>query len=161
MSVTKSVVKKICLSLIGGSPLAPIPTTTVMGTTIVTQVGGKVLSSLTSAANEISSAVGTLSAITENPIGGLVDDIKGTIENYTKNNFQELDSVLNAIATDPTLSTVYGELKKAMGGGDGIGGCFSELQKFKEHTDRISGVTVASDSDLSKPLTNPQTPGGR
>ena len=163
MAITKSIVKKICLSLIGGSPLIPIPTTKILGGVTVTQLTPKSLESLASAATQVASAVGTLSSIVNNPVGEIVDKVQSTVGDLVKDNFSGLDSTLSIFssASDTERVNAFLEFKKALGGGDGIGGCYSELVKFKDHTDRISGVKVASDSDLSIPLTNPQTPGGR
>lgn len=161
--ITRSIVKKICLSLIGGSPLTPVPTTKILGAPAMTQVGASKLSSFVSAATEIASAVGTLSSIVQNPVGSILSEMDTNIGNLTKDNFASLDTTLSSIASsvDPGVQTAYGNLKKALGGGDGVSGIYSQIKKFKEHTDRISGVTVSADSDLSKPLTNEQTPGGR
>jgi hypothetical protein len=161
--ITKSIVKKICLSLIGGSPLMPIPTTKVLGSTIVTQIGAGTLSGFASAATEITKSVGSLSSIVQNPVGTILTEVESTVGNLVGDKFSGLDATLSSIAaaTDSERIDAYTKLKTALGGGDGIGGVYSEIQKFKKHTDRISGVTVASDSDLSRPLTNPQTPGGR
>lgn len=161
MSLTASAVKSIVLSLIGGVPLTPVPTTTIAGAPAVSQAGLGTLASLASAASEIAGAVGTLSSIVQNPVGGIVSDLGSTVGGLTENNFASLDSTLSTVAANPSLASSYSKLKSALGGGDGTAGLNSTLTKFKDHTDKISGVTVSAESDLNKPLTVPQTPGGR
>ena len=161
MALSASMVKSIVLSMIGGVPLMPIPTTTIAGSPAVSQLGLGSLASLASAATEIAGAVGTLSSIVQNPVGGIASALGDTIGDLTKNNFSNLDSTLSTVAGNAALSDSYSKLKNALGGGDGTSGLNSTLTKFKEHTDKISGVAVSPESDLNKPLTIPQTPGGR
>lgn len=161
MALSVSAVKSIILSMIGGSTLMPIPTTTIAGSTAVTQMSLGTLASLASAAASVAGSVGTLSSIVENPVGGIASSLGTDVGGLTENNFASLDSTLSSVAGNAALAGSYSNLKNALGGGDGTAGLNSTLTKFKEHTDKISGVAVSSDSDLNKPLTIPQTPGGR
>jgi hypothetical protein len=161
MSLGVSAVKSIVLSMIGGSTLMPIPTTTIAGSTAVSQMSLGTLASLASAALEVASSVGTMSSLVENPVGGIASDLGSTVGDLTGNNFSNLDSTLSTVASNGALTDSYNNLKNALGGGDGTAGLNSTLTKFKDHTDKISGVAVSTDSDLNKPLTIPQTPGGR
>lgn len=161
MALSVSAVKSIILSMIGGSVLAPVPTTTIAGSPAVSQMGLGTLSSLASSAVDVAGSVGTLSSIVDNPVGGVTSELGSTVGGLTENNFQSLDSTLSTVAGNPALSTSYATLKNALGGGDGTAGLNSTLTKFKDHTDKLSGVSLSENSDLSKPLTVPQTPGGR
>jgi hypothetical protein len=161
MALGISAVKSIILSMIGGNILIPIPTTTIAGSPTVTQLSLGTLASLASAAAEIAGAVGTLSAVVQNPVGGITSALGATVGDLTANNFQNLDSTLSAVAGNGALTNSYDNLKKALGGGDGTAGLNSTVSKFQDHTNKISGVTLTNTSDLSKPLTVPQTPGGR
>lgn len=161
MALGISAVKSIILSMIGGNVLMPVPTTTIAGSPTVTQLSLGTLASLASAAAEIAGSVGTLSAVVQNPVGGIAGELGATVGDLTANNFQNLDTTLSAVAGNGALTDSYNNLKKALGGGDGTSGLNSTVTKFQEHTDKISGVTLTSNSDLSKPLTIPQTPGGR
>lgn len=162
MALSISAVKSIILSMIGGNVLMPVPTVTIAGAPAVSQMGLGTLTSLASAATSIAGTVGTMSSVLQNPVGGVIETVSGTLDTLTSNNFSQLDTELtDYVANDPALSDSYANLKTALGGGDGTSGFNSELSKFKKHTDKISGVTVAADSTLSKPLTVPPTPGGR
>ena len=161
MALSLSVVKQLILMFIGGSMLIPIPTTTIAGSPSVGQISLGTLISLAKTATEIAGTVNSLSAIVENPVGGALDAAKGTINELTKENYLGLDNKLSGVAANPNLSTSYNKFKKALGGGDGVSGVTSELEKMKQHTDRLSGVQLSKDSNLSKPLTVPNAPGGR
>lgn len=161
MALSVSAVKSIILSMIGGSTLMPVPTTTIAGSTAVSQMSLGTLASLASSAADVAGSVGTLSSLVENPVGGVAADLGSTVGDLTGNNFQSLDSTLSTVAGNAALADSYSKLKNALGGGDGTAGLNSTLTKFKDHTDKITGVALSSDSDLSKPLTVPQTPGGR
>lgn len=161
MALSLSTVKQLILMYIGGSMLMPIPTTTIAGSPSVGQISLGTLVSLAETATEIAGTVNSLSAIAENPVGGAIDSVKGTINELTKENFIGLDTKLSGVAGNPNLSASYNKFKKALGGGDGVSGVTSELEKMKQHTDRLSGVQLSKDSSLSKPLTVPTAPGGR
>lgn len=161
MALSLSAVKQLILMFIGGSMLIPIPTTTIAGSPSVGQITLGTLVSLAETASQIAGTVNSLSAIAENPVGGAIDSVKGTITELTKENFLGLDNKLSGVAANPNLSTSYNKFKKALGGGDGVSGITSELEKMKQHTDRLSGMQLSKDSSLSKPLTVPTAPGGR
>lgn len=169
-------VKRICLSMIGGQILAPVPTCTIAGATTTVQAGG--LASLTAIAGQISSVVGAvssvvgqvstvagqLSAIAENPLGAVTSQVTSELQSYCKDNFSGLDTTLSGVKTiadsTPEVSNAYNNLKKAMGGGDGLSGAFSKVEKFKNHCDRISGQVMSVDSGLNSIPTS-FSPGGR
>jgi hypothetical protein len=91
----------------------------------------------------------TLSQISTNPLGTVIADLKSTISYYTANNFAGLDVELASIASNPAMNTAYNTLKSALGGGDGLSGAVSYLNRFQDHTDRLSGVALASDSPFA------------
>lgn len=156
--ISASVCKKIVLSMIGGIPINGLPTTTVAGTPVVTELS---LGSLVSAASSIASAASALQQIAQNPMGALTGALTETLGAYAKENFAGLDTELPGVSGNPALSTAYSNFKKSIGGGDGVGGALNSITKLKEHSDRLSGQTLSSENDLSKPLTNEQSPGGR
>lgn len=147
--------------MIGGAPLMPIPTTRILGSVSTAQIGLGTIAGLAGAAKTIAGTVGSLAAVVQNPVASVLDAAHANINSLTADNFSSLDTSLDHVATNPALADSYSKLKNAMGGGDGTSGLASELSKFKDHTDRISGVTLGSDNDLNKPLTIPDTPGGR
>lgn len=161
MALSLSAVKSLVLSMIGGVPMMPVPTVTIAGSTAVSQLSLGTLASLASSAADIAGSVGTLSNIVENPVSGVTSELGSTVGDLTSDNFSNLDTSLSTVAGNPSLENSYSRLKNALGGGDGTAGLNSTLTKFKDHTDKITGVAVSPDSDLNKPLTVPQTPGGR
>ncbi len=169
MPVTKGVVKAICLKLIGGVPINGVPTTTALGMPVTTELS---LGGLAGLAGAVSGAVGAvagvagavsgLAAIAQNPVGALTNEVAGKLGDLCADNFANLDSTLSSIATDPDagVSAAYTNLKNALGGGDGASGALSKIQKFKDHTDRLSGQVMSIDSDLTR-VAGKLTPGGR
>lgn len=172
MPVTKGVVKAICLKLIGGVPINGVPTTTALGMPVTTELSLGGLTGLAGAVSGVAGAVGAvnavagaaggLSAISQNPVGALTGEVQGKLNNLCSDNFANLDSTLPSVATDPDVgvSDAYTNLKTALGGRDGASGALSKIQKFKDHTDRLSGQKMSIDSDLDK-IKSTFRPGGR
>lgn len=165
MSLSKGAVKKIVLSLIGGIPLGGIPTTRILcAQPVAAQMNLGALAGLAVAvaAPALAGKLGGLSAISENPLGSLTTDIENTLDSLSKENFSGLDTTLTNVSTDtdPSVVDAYSNLKKAFGGSDGTSGALSVMQKFKNHTNRISGQVMSTDSELNT-NSSEQTPGGR
>lgn len=162
MSVTTGVVKAIVLKMIGGVPINGVPTTTALGMPVTTELSLGGLAGLASSVAGIAGAAGGLSAIAQNPVGALTGQAESKLGDLCSNNFGNLDSTLSSVAGDsnPDVSSAYSNLKNAMGGGDGLSGAYAKLQKFKNHTDRLSGQIMSADSDLGK-IKSAFRPGGR
>ena len=90
-----------------------------------------------------------LSQISVNPLSNFLTQTKGSLSTLTASNYSGLDSTLPDVASDPALSTEYAELKTALGGSDGLSGAISQIDAYQLHTDRLSGVTLSSESDYS------------
>lgn len=160
MPVTKGVVKAIVLKMIGGVPINGVPTTTALGMPVTTELSLGGLAGMASGIASAAGAASALSSIAQNPVGALTGALESELGDLCKDQFSGLDTRLSSIATDPALSGAYGKLKEAMGGGDGASGALSKIQKFKNHTDRLSGQVMSVDSDLNR-VSGKITPGGR
>jgi hypothetical protein len=90
-----------------------------------------------------------LSQISVNPLSNFLTQTKGSLSTLTASNYSGLDSTLPDVASDPALSTEYAELKTSLGGSDGLSGAISQIDAYQLHTDRLSGVTLSSESDYS------------
>lgn len=90
-----------------------------------------------------------LSQISVNPLSNFLTQTKGTLTTLTTNNYSGLDAELPDVASDGSLSTQYSALKTALGGSDGLSGAISQIDAYQLHTDRLSGVTLSSESDYS------------
>jgi len=143
MSITKSAVIKIVLKYIGGSPLMQVPTTTIGGFPVAAQLGGLV-AGFAGAASAV--AAGGLSAIAQNPIATQLASVKDKVGGLASGNFAGLNAALPSISTDPNLTAQYDKLKLAIGGSDGLSGAVAQVNKFQDHTDRLSGLKLSSDS---------------
>lgn len=159
MALSVSAVKGIVLGMIGGSPLMAIPTTRILGSVTTAQLNPAALASLASLAKSVAGDIATLQRIVKNPVGFVTDRVLDKVGELTRNNFQELDTKLSNISSDSEVSASYSKLKKALGGGDGVSGLNAQLTKFKDHTDRLSGVKLSADSGLSVVVED--KPGGR
>lgn len=149
MPVTKGVVKAIVLKMIGGVPINGVPTTTALGMPVTTELS---LGGLAGMASSIAGAAGNLATIAQNPVGALTGSVQSKLGDLCNDNFSGLDSTLSDLKTladsDPQINAAYTNLKTALGGGDGTSGALSRVQKFKNHTDRLSGQVMSIDSDL-------------
>lgn len=100
---------------------------------------------LTAAANANGLQDG-LATFSHNPLAGLIEDTRDLLIYYTENNYANLNVELSAISSDPTLNVEYRALQDAIGGVDGLSGCVIQLDIFKEHTDRLSGLVLDTNS---------------
>lgn len=111
--------------------------------------------SLTSVANQVALADGGLqqglSYVNQNPLNTKIDNSKTNLIQYTSNSYSGLSAALPKISSNVQLANAYTRLKLALGGPDGKTGAVSQLDAYKLHTDRLSGVTVSSDSDSYAP----------
>ena len=150
--LSKSAVIKLILKYIGGSPLMQVPTTTIGGFPVAAQAGG-LAGSLAGAASAVSSAVSAaqdatagLSLLSNNPLEGVISTASAKLDSLTSAGFAGLAAAVPGVSGDPALSAQYDKLKLALGGADGLSGAMAQIKKFKEHTDRLSGLIPSSDS---------------
>ncbi len=112
-------------------------------------------SALTSLADQVATAGGGLqeglSYVNKNPLESKITNSRDNLTTYTSNSFNKLSLSLPAISSNVQLANAYSRLKLAIGGPDGKTGAVSQLDAYKLHTDRLSGVTVSSDSDSYEP----------
>ena len=107
----------------------------------------------TAAANTLGLEPGLVS-ISHNPLAPLIENTRELVLSYTANNFAGLNTALAIVDTDPALNVEYQTLREALGGGDGLSGSVSQLDNFKDHTDRLSGLKLESDSINAEPDDN-------
>ena len=152
MAITKSTVIKLILKYIGGAPLMQVPTSTIGGAPIAARAGALVgaaagvASQVSSLASQAGALQAGLSAISQNPLNNLIGPITDKLENLTAGGFSGLASSIPSVAGNPALATQYDKFKSAIGGADGLGGAAAQIKKFREHTDRLSGLIPSSDS---------------
>ena len=87
-----------------------------------------------------------LATFSQNPLASLLTTTKNTFLYYTASNYANLNVALSGINADPLLSTQYKALREAIGGPDGLAGCVAQMDFFREHTDRLSGLILEVDS---------------
>lgn len=87
-----------------------------------------------------------LTVFSHNPLADVIEDTKELLLYYTRDNYANLNVELAAVSTDPTLNVEYKALREAIGGPDGLSGCVAQMDFFKEHTDRLSGLVLDVDS---------------
>lgn len=150
--ISKAAVIKLILQYIGGSPLMQVPTTTIGGFPVAAKLGG-LAGGLAGAASAVSSAIkgaknatAGLSLLSNNPLSGTISQVSGKLEGLTAGGFSGLASAIPTVAGDSNLTAQYDKLKLAIGGADGLSGATAQVKKFKEHTDRLSGLIPSSDS---------------
>ncbi len=150
MSISKSTVINIVLSYIGGFKLDQPESSTIFGTSpIACRAGG-----LSAGLSEIAQSMATgaigfeegLGLVSQNPLSDVITETRSTLSDYTTGSFSGLDSALPGVSGDVALATQYSNLKLALGGADGLSGAVAQLDKFEQHTDRLSGVKLSSDS---------------
>lgn len=151
----KGAVIKLILKMIGGSPLMQVPTTTVGGFPVAAQIGA-IAGAAAGAAAAVSAAMSAagsikdgMAVISKNPLGTVLDTTGARISSLTSGAtpFAGLDASIPAGVLASVGSTeAYGNLKGALGGADGISGAQAQVTKFKEHTDRLSGLLPSSDT---------------
>lgn len=109
------------------------------------------VSGLTQLAQDIGNYSGGLqqglSLASKNPLASVYESTSSTLSSYTQGNYSGLDAKLPNIASNPSLSGAYNALKLSIGGSDGLTGSVSQLNAYKEHTDRLSGITLSSESE--------------
>jgi hypothetical protein len=81
-----------------------------------------------------------------NPVAPVISNIRTLVLNYSN-----LNTALSLINSSPSLSSEYTTLRESLGGGDGLSASVSQLDNFKEHTDRISGLVLDKSSSLAEP----------
>jgi len=91
-----------------------------------------------------------LTQISVNPIAELLESTSVLLHSLVDTNFSGIDSQFPTIASDIDLQVEYAALKDALGGGDGLSGAVAQLDSFRDHTDRLSGLVLSSDSELAE-----------
>jgi hypothetical protein len=87
-----------------------------------------------------------LTVFTHNPLAQVISDTKSLLLYYTENNYANLNVAIASVYSDPALVVEVNSLKEAIGGGDGLSGAVAQMNIFKDHTDRLSGLVLAEDS---------------
>lgn len=105
---------------------------------------------LTAAANANGLQAG-LTTFSYNPLASLIDDTKTLLLYYTAGNYANLNTELSGVSTDPLLAAEYKELQNSIGGNDGLSAAVAQLDNFKDHTDRLSGLVLDEDSPNAEP----------
>ena len=105
---------------------------------------------LTAAANANGLQAG-LTTFSHNPLSSLIDSTRTFLLYYTEGNYANLNVALTGIATNPSLNVEYKSLRESIGGADGLSGCVAQLDEFRIHTDRLSGLYLQADSPNAEP----------
>jgi hypothetical protein len=105
---------------------------------------------LTAAANANGLQAG-LTTFSYNPLAALIDNTKALLLYYSEGNYANLNTELSGVSTDPLLATEYKELQNSIGGNDGLSAAVAQLDNFKDHTDRLSGLVLDEDSPNAEP----------
>ena len=91
-----------------------------------------------------------LTTFSHNPLEDLIGTTKDLFLYYTEGNYANLNVALSAantgVADDPALAAEYKELRESIGGADGLAGCVSQMDFLLEHTNRLSGLILDTDS---------------
>lgn len=88
-----------------------------------------------------------LSLASQNPLDPTIINTSAKLSSYTQGSYSGLDSSLPNIVSNPSLADAYNSLKSSLGGSDGLTGAVSQLNAYKDHTDRLSGIKLSSESD--------------
>lgn len=151
--ISKSAAIKLILKYIGGSPLMQVPTTTIGGSPVAARIGAAIggaagfAGSVAGVAASAGSLTAGLQQIAQNPLANIINTAKTRIDTLVAGGFAGLDATLPNIAGNPALSSSYDKLKISLGGADGLSGAFAQINRFSEHTDRLSGLVPSTDSD--------------
>lgn len=151
--ISKSACIKLILKYIGGSPLMQVPTTTIGGSPVAARVGAAIggaagiAGSVAGVAAQAGSLQAGLAAIAKNPLGNVIEGTKSQLDGLVAGGFAGLDAALPTISGNPALSASYDKLKLALGGADGLSGATAQINRFQEHTNRLSGLVPSSDSE--------------
>ncbi len=105
---------------------------------------------LTAAANANGLQAG-LTTFSHNPLADLIDNTRELLIYYSAGNYANLNTELSGVSTDPLLAAEYKELQNAIGGNDGLSAAVAQLDQFKDHTDRLSGLVLDEDSPNAEP----------
>jgi hypothetical protein len=87
-----------------------------------------------------------LTTFSHNPLEDLIGTTKDLFLYYTQGNYANLNVALSGIYSDVALAAEYKELREAIGGPDGLAGCVSQMDFLLEHTTRLSGLILDTDS---------------
>lgn len=87
-----------------------------------------------------------LTTFSQNPIAHLTASTKALLIYFTENNYANLNAALSIVSSDSNLTSQYKALREAIGGPDGLSGCVSQIDFFEDHTDRLSGLVLDTDS---------------
>ena len=105
---------------------------------------------LTAAANANGLQAG-LTTFSHNPLDSIIEDSRDLLIYYTENNYANLNTTLSGISSNPNLNSAYKLLRESIGGSDGLSGCVAQLDEFRIHTDRLSGLYLDNESPESEP----------
>jgi len=105
---------------------------------------------LTAAANANGLQAG-LTTFSQNPLDTIIEDSRDLLVYYTEGNYANLNVALTGIASNPNLNSAYKLLRESIGGSDGLSGCVAQLDEFRIHTDRLSGLYLDNESPESEP----------
>ena len=105
---------------------------------------------LTAAANANGLQAG-LTTFSHNPLETIIEDSRELLLYYTENNYANLNVALTGISSNPNLNSAYKLLRESIGGSDGLSGCVAQLDEFRIHTDRLSGLYLKADSENAEP----------
>lgn len=117
---------------------------------------GMIALAKTAAANANGLQAG-LTTFSHNPLANIIEDTRELLIYYTAGNYANLNTELSSISTDPNLTSQYKILREAIGGADGLSGCVSQLDNFKDHTDRLSGLVLDESSPNAEPTDDSTT----
>jgi hypothetical protein len=87
-----------------------------------------------------------LTSFSYNPLAGVIQSTKSLLLYYTESNYANLNVALAVLYSDPLLADEFKEFENSIGGNDGLSSCVSQLDNFKDHTDRLSGLVLDSNS---------------
>lgn len=105
---------------------------------------------LTAAANANGLQAG-LTTFSHNPLDTIIEDSRDLLIYYTENNYANLNVALSGVSSNPNLNSAYKLLRESIGGSDGLSGCVAQLDEFRIHTDRLSGLYLDNESPESEP----------
>jgi len=86
-----------------------------------------------------------------NPLSDLIQNTMNLVLSYTANNYAGLNAALSSVSSNGSLASQYASFQYALGGGDGLAGSVAQLDAFFSHTNRLSGLTLDSDSPFAGP----------
>jgi hypothetical protein len=87
-----------------------------------------------------------LTAFSYNPIAEVIDDTIELLLYYTANNYTNLNVALSGIYSNPAINVEYKAFQDSIAGNDGLSGSIAQLDTFKDHTNRLSGLVLDEDS---------------